>query len=583
MANKFFGATSHIGGNDGDLDKIAEAGLTDGDGALVIDETNNKVYTYTLDASNASAEDAVDFTVIVPDDEAASPGKRWLLVSVKSVNLEATGTLTVAGATTLTGALLVNNTIGSTGNITAQSGSDSVIIKPAGAIELLKQGGSAFIDFKNDSAEDFDFRLTSSNTNFKIQAASSESLISMNTGSTVQLFYDNLLSLSTSAAGANVYDTSGAQPTFGLLDDAGTVLTQVLNVAGNTIIQSYTHGSSISLKSEDTPAGDTTSLFHGDPDGAVTLYNDGSAVFNTHSQGISFNQAGQSAQVDLLYNGTEVKIVSEYEGEPIRITAENAAGDAKSLFHGNPDGATTFYYTGTVALDTNAAGISVYDNSGDDPAITLRDDAGASRCVVRSSGDEMQLANVAHGGAVRIQGENAAAGDVKTLFIADPDGGAILYYQGTGVVTTGGGNSFIPVTDSATSLGVGSFCWSAIHSDAAVTICSDEKYKKSVQKATLGLDFINDLVPVVYKYKKTGKRPKNHNRPFQGFLANEVEAVLNDHGHTYADFGGLREDFDEDGERWLGLQYEQLLPPMVKAIQELTTELERVKGAINGI
>jgi hypothetical protein len=82
MANKFFGAISHIGGTDGDLDKISKDVISDGDGAFVVDAVNNKIDIYTCDASNTTSEDATDFTVIVPDDETAPPtaGKGWIKV-----------------------------------------------------------------------------------------------------------------------------------------------------------------------------------------------------------------------------------------------------------------------------------------------------------------------------------------------------------------------------------------------------------------------------------------------------------------------------------------------------------------------
>jgi hypothetical protein len=111
MANKFFGAISHIGGADGDLDAISKDIISDGDGAFVVDATNNKFDIYTLDASNATAEDAVDFTCVVPDDEAASPGKRWIKVEIgnKSIN-----TLAAIAAALRTGsdAKLVTGTAG---------------------------------------------------------------------------------------------------------------------------------------------------------------------------------------------------------------------------------------------------------------------------------------------------------------------------------------------------------------------------------------------------------------------------------------------------------------------------------------
>lgn len=84
MANKAYGAISHIGGSDGDLDAISESVLADGDIAFVVDATNDTVDVYTLNSSSAAVEDAVDFTVVVPDDEAASPGKRWIKVNVRA-------------------------------------------------------------------------------------------------------------------------------------------------------------------------------------------------------------------------------------------------------------------------------------------------------------------------------------------------------------------------------------------------------------------------------------------------------------------------------------------------------------------
>ena len=84
LANKFYGAISHIGGVDGDLDAITETVLADADGAFVLDAANNTIDVYTLVASSAADEDDVNFTVIVPDDEAASPGKRWVKVAVRS-------------------------------------------------------------------------------------------------------------------------------------------------------------------------------------------------------------------------------------------------------------------------------------------------------------------------------------------------------------------------------------------------------------------------------------------------------------------------------------------------------------------
>jgi hypothetical protein len=83
MANKFLGAISHIGGADGDLDKISKDVISDGDGGYVVDAVNNTIDFYTLVGSDTTAEDSTDFTVILPDDETPAPaaGKRWFKVN----------------------------------------------------------------------------------------------------------------------------------------------------------------------------------------------------------------------------------------------------------------------------------------------------------------------------------------------------------------------------------------------------------------------------------------------------------------------------------------------------------------------
>jgi hypothetical protein len=88
MAINFYGAYSHIGGASGDLDNISEAVLADGDAAIVVDSTNNTGSIYTLDSASTEEEDSTNFTVIIPDDEAAAPteGKRWILVNVFGVS-----------------------------------------------------------------------------------------------------------------------------------------------------------------------------------------------------------------------------------------------------------------------------------------------------------------------------------------------------------------------------------------------------------------------------------------------------------------------------------------------------------------
>lgn len=82
MANKIYAATALTGGGTGALDKINGQILADGDGAIVIDASNNILYVYTLNASGSDAESSP--AIIVPDSNAGSAPnqKQWDLVAV---------------------------------------------------------------------------------------------------------------------------------------------------------------------------------------------------------------------------------------------------------------------------------------------------------------------------------------------------------------------------------------------------------------------------------------------------------------------------------------------------------------------
>ena len=64
MANNFYGALALTGGGTGALDKINGSLLGDGDGALVIDATNDNAYLYTLNSSSGAAESSPDVMLI---------------------------------------------------------------------------------------------------------------------------------------------------------------------------------------------------------------------------------------------------------------------------------------------------------------------------------------------------------------------------------------------------------------------------------------------------------------------------------------------------------------------------------------
>jgi len=336
-----------------------------------------------------------------------------------------------------------------------------------------------------------------------------------------------------------------------------------------------------------TDGGESTLHYHdslkdGDQIGAVyatggecQLNYGGVVAMKTAATGIDvYDTDGSQPQV-ILYsssasylavikaNSDDLEIKNRVNGGSMEFTCDTSGGVDTRLMYLDPDVSSKIYHKGSLSLATRADGIGVYDNSGDDPSISMFDSSLNEMFNFGAAGtSDLYIRNFKEPGDIWLGAENA-------------DG--TIYWVGLNPTVP----DFAPSPDSAVNLGKSSVCWLNVYADAGVTSCSDEKYKKDIQVTQLGLAFLNDLVPVAFKFRKDGKRPKNHDRVYQGFLANEVEAVLQDHGHTYQDFGGLEESFDEDNDRWLGLKYEQFVAPIIMGIQELTTRMEDVEALAN--
>ena len=119
---------------------------------------------------------------------------------------------------------------------------------------------------------------------------------------------------------------------------------------------------------------------------------------------------------------------------------------------------------------------------------------------------------------------------------------------------------------------------------------SDLRDKAEVRDTVLGLDFINELRPVDYKWDmredyKTDQLDQIHNlthdgthirsRFHHGLIAQEVQDVIQASG---VDFGGFQDHSVGGGEDVLSIGYDELIAPMIKAIQELTARINVLEG-----
>jgi len=138
-----------------------------------------------------------------------------------------------------------------------------------------------------------------------------------------------------------------------------------------------------------------------------------------------------------------------------------------------------------------------------------------------------------------------------------------------------------PNTSNNISLGTSGQIWKAVYVAGGVLNGSDERTKKDIEDSDLGLEFINALRPVKYKFKVRENKIEVTSdgeetvtqlpgiRPHYGFIAQEVKKVLGN-----KDFAGYAHDPETD---YYGLRYTEFISPMVKAIQELSKENDYLK------
>ncbi|MEW9501223.1 tail fiber domain-containing protein [Jeotgalibacillus marinus] len=114
---------------------------------------------------------------------------------------------------------------------------------------------------------------------------------------------------------------------------------------------------------------------------------------------------------------------------------------------------------------------------------------------------------------------------------------------------------------------------------------SDERDKDEIRDTQLGLEFINQLRPRDFKWNyrenytgesedKVELGAKKGKRFHHGLIAQEVKEVMENIG---VDFGGYQDHKINGGDDVLSLGYTELIAPLIKAVQELSEEVESLK------
>ena len=156
---------------------------------------------------------------------------------------------------------------------------------------------------------------------------------------------------------------------------------------------------------------------------------------------------------------------------------------------------------------------------------------------------------------------------------------SILYFNGSQRVRTEDygcriAGTIRPFATSGTGsgdCGASDARWGTVYASNGSINTSDRNEKNTIIDSDLGLNFINKLKAVSYKWNDEDLGEKTH----YGLIAQDIEKTIKEIGKDVDDIGMI--DKPEKGA--MGLNYNELIAPLVKAIQELSAKVAALEAA----
>jgi hypothetical protein len=164
--------------------------------------------------------------------------------------------------------------------------------------------------------------------------------------------------------------------------------------------------------------------------------------------------------------------------------------------------------------------------------------------------------------------------------VSTSNGNTSIGYRAGDLVTTGAYNTSIGYYSDPTGAGAtGNFTLGDTNvatlrcNDTSISSLSDERDKTDIVDLPHGLAFINQTRPVQFKWESRDGNCKDGQTNY-GFIAQELLVIGNNAQHKLV----LEENPDK-----LEASYGNLLPMMVKAIQELSAKNEALLARIEAL
>ena len=191
----------------------------------------------------------------------------------------------------------------------------------------------------------------------------------------------------------------------------------------------------------------------------------------------------------------------------------------------------------------------------DDDEIMARNNGAVSTLFLNNEGGLIHT-----GGDLDVGGFNVSFGSIETLSDAGPN-------------TISSNSNFVPTITNMFTLGVSSLRWNAAWLSGGVITGSDARIKKNIRDLNYGLNEIMQLRSVKYNLKEG----IDQNDKF-GVIAQEIQKVIPE---VVVDYDIVTNEKTRQATKVpsaiLGVRYTDLIPVLIKAIQELKQEIDQLK------
>lgn len=245
----------------------------------------------------------------------------------------------------------------------------------------------------------------------------------------------------------------------------------------------------------------------------------------------------------------------------------NTSGNNNSFFgqfagNGNTEGTQNVYVGANAGAGSTTANFNTIVGSFAGPLSTGTDNTflGQASGNINTSGSR----NVLLG---RNAGDSNTVGNENTIIGMNADVSMNNFTNATAL-------GFATIVDASNKVRIGNGNVTVIEGEIAFSPTSDRRLKEDIKKVDLGMAFINDLRPVQYHRINNDKDDVE-----MGVIAQELLEVLADHGISHS--GMVNKSEAKGG--YLSVRYNDLLAPMIKAIQELSVENEALKKEVQRI